>query len=111
MKIRDIIEKTGFEIVNEGDLERDAGDVYCCDLLSWVMGRAPADSAWVTVIANMNTVAVAVLADVSVVILAEGTAIDAATIKKAEQQEVNILKTTKPAFEAALMVHNLIYNT
>jgi hypothetical protein len=109
MKVKDLIEKTGFELINEGDLERDAGGVYCCDLLSWVMGRAPADSAWVTVIANLNTVAVAVLADVSLVILAENTAVDAATIAKAAQQEVNIVKTSKPAFEAALLVHELIY--
>ena len=28
------------------------GGIYCCDLLSIVMGRAPADGLWVTVMGN-----------------------------------------------------------
>jgi hypothetical protein len=111
MKVKDLVEKTGFEVINEGDFEMDAGAVYCCDLLSWVMGRAPAGSAWVTVIANMNTIAVAVLADVSLVVLAESTAIEKSVIAKAEAQGVNIVKTSKPAFEAGLIIHELIYST
>ena len=108
MNVRDLIEKTGFEVINEGDLDREAVAVYCCDLLSWVMGRAPADSAWLTVMGNMNTIAVAVLADVSVIILAEGAAIDDAAKQRAGQQGVNILRTAKPAFEAGLMVDGML---
>jgi hypothetical protein len=105
MKIKDLIEKGGFEVVNEGDSDREVTGVYCCDLLSWVMGRAPAGCAWLTVMGNMNAVAVAVLADISVIILAENAAVDEAAVVKAKQQDVNILKTSKPAFEAALMIH------
>ena len=36
---------------------------FCCDLLSVAMGKAPAGCAWVTVMGNMNTLAVATLAD------------------------------------------------
>jgi hypothetical protein len=108
MKIKDLTEKLGFEVVNEGDFGREVTGVYCCDLLSWVMGRAPADCAWLTVMGNMNAVAVAVLADISVIILAESAAVDEAAVAKAKQQDVNILKTSKPAFEAALMIHGLL---
>ncbi|MDR2560099.1 MAG: hypothetical protein LBC86_11255 [Oscillospiraceae bacterium] len=108
MKIKDLIEKYNFEVVNEGDFDREIAGVYCCDLLSWVMGRAPADSAWLTVMGNMNAVAVAVLADIAVIILAESAAVDEAAIAKAAQQDVNILKTSKPAFEAAALIHEMI---
>ncbi|MCL2639164.1 MAG: hypothetical protein FWD48_12465 [Oscillospiraceae bacterium] len=105
MRVRDLAKKDGFEIVNEGDLNREVTSVYCCDLLSWVMGRAPADSAWLTVMGNMNAVAVAVLADISVIILVENAAVDQAAIAKATAQGVNILKTGKSAFEAASQIH------
>ncbi|MDR2532997.1 MAG: hypothetical protein LBC82_09185 [Oscillospiraceae bacterium] len=108
MKVKDLVQKTNCEVINEGDFEREVGSVYCCDLLSWVMGRAPADSAWFTVMGNMNAIAVAVLADISAVILVEGAAVDQPAIAKAIQQNINILRTNKTAFEAALQVHECI---
>ena len=105
MKVKDLVKK-GFDIINEADFDREVTSVYCCDLLSWVMGRAPADSAWITVMGNMNAVAVSVLADISVIILAEGMVIDQPAIAKAKEQGVNIMRTDKPAFEAALLIHN-----
>ena len=105
MKVKDLV-KLGFEVIIEADFEKEVTCVYCCDLLSWVMGRAPADSAWITVMGNMNAVAVSVLADISVIILAENMVIDQSAIAKAKEQGVNILRTDKPAFEAALLIHN-----
>ena len=75
---------------------------YVGDLLSWVMGRAKEDDAFVTVMANVNTIAVAVLADVACVILCEGAHFDEMSIKRAEQQEVCILESEEPAFQVAL---------
>ena len=49
---------------------------FCCDLLSIAMGQAPSGSAWVTVMSNLNTLAVASLADVACVILAENAQTD-----------------------------------
>ena len=46
------------------------GGIYCCDLLSIVMGRAPADGLWVTVMGNLNSIAVAVLSDSACILVA-----------------------------------------
>jgi hypothetical protein len=108
MKVKDLIEELKLDVINEGDFNREVESVYCCDLLSWVMGRAPADSAWLTVMGNMNAVAVSVLADIAVIVLVENAAIDQAAIAKAIEQGVNVLKTSKPAFEAASLIHGLI---
>ncbi|MCL2018695.1 MAG: hypothetical protein FWG70_02955 [Oscillospiraceae bacterium] len=108
MKIKDLVKSTGFEVVNEGDFDREVSGVYCCDLLSWVMGRAPADSAWLTVMGNMNAVAVSVLADISVIVFAENSAVDPTAIAKAAEQGVSLLKTNKPAFEAGLLINELL---
>lgn len=91
-----------FETVCEGDnFLREVSEVYCCDLLSITMGRAPAGSAWVTVMANINAVAVAVLCDISCIVVAEGMAVDEAFTAKAEQQGVTVLRTELPVFAAA----------
>ena len=45
--------------------------LFCCDLLSIAMGKLPENSAWVTVMANINTLAVAMLAEAACIIFAE----------------------------------------
>lgn len=83
----------------EGD--REACGVYIGDLLSWVMGRAQADNVWLTIMSNLNIVAVATLSDVSCIILCEGVTLDEAVKNTAEAKGVNILATDKTAYDMA----------
>lgn len=109
MTVKQLAAQCGFETICGGDgLEREATDVFCCDLLSWAMGRAPADSAWITVMGNLNAVAVAVLADCACLVLAENAAADDAMTAKATQEGVAVLRTSLPAFKAGLAIHNAI---
>ena len=85
--------------IPEGDREVDG--VYIGDLLSWVMGRAQSDNVWLTIMSNLNIVAVATLSDVSCILLCEGVVPDEAVIRTAEAKGVNILTTTMTAYEAA----------
>lgn len=106
MTINDFLKKHDeFKVINEDDFEREFTSVYCCDLLSVVMGQAPADTAWITVMGNINAVAVYVLADMALIILAENASIDDVALTKAKMQGVNVIKTELPVFEAALLVH------
>lgn len=110
MTVEELIKKEIFQVIEEGeDLSRKVTKVFCCDLLSVAMGRAPSDSAWVTVMGNVNTIAVATLVDVSCVILAEGTQPDEMCRSRAKQQGVTLLATEEPVFEAGLKVHRLVY--
>lgn len=98
----ELSEKLGFRIINEGDgRSRELCGIYCCDLLSVVMGRAKADDLWITVMANINTIAVAVLSDVSCVLLSEGVSLDEQGLEKAKMQGVCVLATELPTFEAS----------
>ena len=72
------------------------------------MSRAPEGCAWVTVMANINTLAVASLADAACVILAEDAALDENAAAKARQQGITVLSTSMPVFEAALKVWQLL---
>ena len=92
-----------------GDGEREVGGgIYCCDLLSIVMGRAPADCAWVTVMGNLNSIAVAVLADTACIVLAEGMSLDADARARGETENVAVLQTPLPVYEAARALANAL---
>ena len=115
MTVQELIDKQIFGVVNLGDsLDRQITVPFCCDLLSIAMGRAPAGCAWVTVMANMNTLAVSALTDTACVILAEGAVLDDAARKKAfirprkSFQEITVLSTDMPVFEAALKIHGML---
>lgn len=109
MTVKELIQSGCFLLVQEGEsTEREIGVPYCCDLLSIAMGRAPEGCAWVTVMGNMNTLAVASLADAACVILAEGVTLDEASVKKAAEQGITVLRTELPVFEAALTVHRML---
>jgi hypothetical protein len=106
MKVSELIKKCSFKVLNEGEgSDREILAPYCCDLLSIAMGRMPADSAWVTVMGNINTLAVATLADASCIILAEGSKLDEPALQKAKEQGITVLATELPVFDAALMVY------
>lgn len=109
MTVQQLIDASLFEVCCLGeDTERIIEKVYCCDLLSFAMGKAPANCAWITVIGNINTLAVATLADTSCIILSEGAALDDAAAAKAKIQGITVLHTDMPSFEAALAVHRLL---
>lgn len=109
MTVQGLIDQGIFGVVNQGDgVEREITTPFCCDLLSIAMGRAPSGCAWVTVMGNMNTLAVAALTDAACVILAEGAVLDGVAAKKAVEQEITVLSTDMPIFEAAFKVYGLL---
>ena len=104
MRVSELIDKYGMKALSLPDGDREIAGGYCGDLLSWVMGRAQAGNAWVTIMSNMNVVAVASLADVSCVILAEGVTPEQSVIDTAEAKDVNVLSSEKGAFEIASLL-------
>lgn len=110
MTVKEFAEQSGFRIINLAD---NAGEVlirrvYCCDLLSIAMTKVPEGAAWVTVMSNINTLAVASLTEAACVIVAENAAADSEFAEKAKAQGITVLHTEKPVFDAALQVHEAI---
>ena len=88
--------------------DRTVEGAYIGDLLSWVMGRAKSDSAWITIMSNVNVIAVASLADVSCVIFSEGVVPSEDIIKTAEEKGINILSSPLPSYETAVKISGMI---
>lgn len=101
MTVEQLIEKLELTVFFAPDPQRSVSGGYAGDLLSWVMGRAQADEAWITIMSNQNVAAVAALSDVSCVIFAEGVKPDPDLLKKAEVQGINLLGTEKSSFRIA----------
>ena len=105
MQIDVLAEKLGWKLLTESSgADREALGCFCGGLLSWVMGRAKADDVWLTVMGNINAIAVATLADVSAIVLVEDAALDAEALARANQQEVAVYTTSLPAYETALQI-------
>lgn len=72
---------------------------YVSDLLSDVLGNAPAGGVLITVQVHLNVVAVAVHADLAAIIFALGRLPDEATRERAVQENIVLLASKEPAFD------------
>ena len=104
MKVSELANALELKLLSaEGYEDRDVTGCYIGDLLSWVMGRAEPGDAWITIMSNINIAAVASLADVACVILAEGVVPDPGVKEKCDMQDIIILGSDKTAYELAAM--------
>ncbi len=108
MTVREMADAAMLKVAALPDGDREVGGVYIGDLLSWVMGRAKNDDAWITIMSNQNIVAVATLADTATVILAEGVTPDDGVAALAEQKGVNILLSDLAAYETAVKIRDCL---
>lgn len=108
MKVTELINKSPLSPVCVPDGNREVTGVYIGDLLSWVMGRASTGDAWITIMSNINIVAVASLADTSCIILAEGVTLTDDIIQVAETKGINILSSELNAYQTAVTLYKLI---
>ncbi len=99
MTVGSFAEKYGLSMVVPAEPDREITGGYVGDLLSWVMGRASAGDAWVTIMSNINIAAVAALTDVACVILAEGVQADEKVLEVAREKGINLLSDSRTAFE------------
>ncbi len=107
MKVSELL-LHGFEAVSLPDGDREIVGVYIGDLLSWVMGRAEMDNAWITIMTNVNVIAVASLADTSCVILAEGVELPEDIVQTAQEKGINVLSSNQPIYETAVQLAGLV---
>ncbi len=108
MDVKELVEKLGLKVLCGENLEKKINGCYCGDLLSWVMSRAQEGDAWLTVMGNINSVGVAVLADVACIILTENAALDDDALNRAKQNDVIILQTEKNSYQMAVAISQMI---
>ena len=111
MTVRQFAERNGYRIATEETqaLDRQITGIYACDLLSWAMAKVTAGDVWTTVHTNLNVVAVASLTGAACVVIPEGIEIEAATIARANREDVVMLSAPHGAAEIVLCAHRAIH--
>ena len=108
MKIKELTEKLNLKVLTAYDEEKEIKGCYCGDLLSWVMSKAKEGDVWLTVMGNVNAVAVAVLTECACIVLTENASLDEQAKIKAEMQGVCFLQSDKNAYELAVEISKII---
>lgn len=108
MTVKALADCEFFSSVVITDPDREVEGVYIGDLLSWVMGRASSGDAWITIMSNVNILAVASLADTACIIIAEGVKLEADVIETAKQKNINILSSDAGIYDTAVMLSQLL---
>jgi len=109
MKRNDLIEKLNLGLLTpQEDPNREVSGVYIGDLLSRVMSHAGENDVWITIMQNINVAAVALLCDVSAVILCEGVRPDEDLLERAKKENICLLSSPLSAYELAVSISKLL---
>ena len=107
MQVKEL-DSLGLRAISLPAPDRNIEGVYIGDLLSWVMGRATENDAWITIMSNVNVIAVASLCDVSVIILAEDVILDEDVLSLAKEKGVNVFTTALSAYDVATKLYDAL---
>ena len=91
----------GAVVVPTGAAPPEARGGYASDLLSDVMANAQDGDAWITMQRHVNTVAVAQLKNLAVIVIVNGRQPEADMAARAAEHGVAVVTTPLPAFDAA----------
>lgn len=109
MKVRELADKLNMRILaGKSGIESEIRGGYTGDLLSWVMSHASKGNVWITVQVHPNIVAVAVLLELSCIIIPENIEVEQATLEKAESEGIPVLQSDNHAFELCAEIKSLI---
>jgi hypothetical protein len=100
MKLSDLIAGLGLTVFAEGQADAIEG-CYIGDLLSRVISRSTAGGLWITIMNNLNVPAVALLAEVPCILLAEGMQPMEGVAEKCRDEGLWLLGSGDSAFDIA----------
>lgn len=107
MKLTDMQKKLGLSALTEYE-DSDWVDAYTSDLLSDVMGNAPGDSVLVTIQGHKNTVAVATLAGIKAIVLANNAPATPDMLQTAFQEGIAVFSSPKNQFHLSVEIGRLL---
>lgn len=106
MTAHELIQKTDWKPLTDVTNET-ISSVYICDLLSWAMAHAQSGTAWITVQAHLNVVAVASLTGCACVIIPESISVSEETLSAAQAKGVTLISAPCSSYGAALTLGRL----
>ncbi len=101
MKLKELAERQRWELKTQTvPIDAEVKTGYASDLLSDVLANSIEGDLWVTRQTHLNIVAIAVMRELSGILLVNGAEPDPDTVEKAGEKMVPIFQTSLPSFEA-----------
>ena len=107
MTVNELKEKLALDTIVMPNEDCEISGCYIGDLLSWVMSAAKTGNIWITIMSNINIVAVATLCETSCILLAEDVSVSDDIIDTAKAKGINILSSQKSAYVLAKEISEL----
>ncbi|MBE6612531.1 MAG: hypothetical protein E7632_08560 [Ruminococcaceae bacterium] len=107
MTVNELAEKLELSAIC-GSLDKTFDGAYAGDLLSRCMSRVEADCLWITIMANVNVIAVATLTEPAAIILAENVEASEEVIEAANENGITLLSSALGAYELCWRIHELV---
>lgn len=100
MKVQDIIDILGAEVINEGDMDAEIKTACGSDMMSDVLAFVKEQSVLLTGLVNPQVVRTADMMDMHCIVFIRGKSPDDTIIELAKQRDITILKTRYRMFTA-----------
>jgi len=108
MKLNELAERLGWELKTKNvPVTGEVKSGYASDLLSDVLANSIEGDLWVTRQTHLNIVAIAVMRDLSGILLVSGAEPDPDTVEKAIEKMIPIFRTPLPTFEVVGRIYQL----
>jgi hypothetical protein len=101
-KIKDIISRHYHVLTHNELLDNTYNGIYATDLLSQAIYAAKNHQALITVISNLNTIAVAMMMDLSCIIITSNKDVSTHMIEKANLEHITIISTPLHTHEVVI---------
>lgn len=107
MKTETVVNALGLTLL-AGEMPESFDGVYAGDFLSRAMSRVSEGDLWITIMNNINVIAVASLTDAAAVILAEDVVMDRSVLDAACAKGVCVYSSGKTVYELCRDIANVI---
>jgi hypothetical protein len=108
MTIRETAEALGASILHDEFEDRDISGAYTSDLLSDVMAHAKDGGALITIQAHKNTVAVATLVNISVIIICNSRPLPEDMLAAAKDEGIAVFLTKENQYTVSGRLYRLL---
>ena len=108
MTVRQLKEQLELTVLVEQNIDKEITGCYIGDLLSWVMSRVQSGNVWMTVMGNVNAIAVAALSDAACIILTDSAVLDEDAKEKAQEQGVTVFSSNANSYQVAVQLSRLL---
>lgn len=109
MNLSELCEKLSLTVVSGSEENRKMtfDGVYAGDLLSRAMSHVEAGNLWITIMSNINVIAVASLTEAAAVILAEDVELVPEALEAAREKEITVLSSPLTVYELCVKISAL----